>query len=142
MSAATLSESTADRARRAPVVRSLLLDAALSGVAGLVLAVGAPLLDELLGAPVEFLVPLGIFLVGYAAALVLLARLGAPRGAVKLVIAGNVAWIVASVVFVIVDPVGLGTAGVALTLLQAAAVGLVTELQLIGLRDRRQAPSP
>ena len=46
--------------------------------AGVLLAAGAPVLDGVLGVRAAVLVPLGLFLVGYAVALFALARAGAP----------------------------------------------------------------
>lgn len=70
---------TADRG--VLLTRSIRLDALVSGASGLLSAAGAPLLDGVLGIPTSFLVIVGIFLLGYAAALVLLARAGAPAPA-------------------------------------------------------------
>jgi hypothetical protein len=119
---------------RAVLLRLVRLDAALSGTAGLALAVGAPWLDSLLGAPAAFLVPLGLFLLVYAAALVALARRGAPAGGVKAVIAGNAFWVVVSVVAVVLDWLTLTTTGTVFALLQAAAVAGLAELQLQSVR--------
>ena len=52
--------------------RSLLLDAAASGALGVLLAAGGAVLDGPLGIPAAVLVPVGGFLVLYAAALWLL----------------------------------------------------------------------
>jgi hypothetical protein len=120
--------------RRALLLRSIRLDAAMSGSAGGALAAGGPWLDGALGAPAAFLVPLGIFLAVYAAALVALARGGAPSPAVKAVIAGNTLWAAASVVVVVEDWLTLMSFGTAFTLVQAAAVALLAELQLVALR--------
>ena len=71
------------------LVRSIRLDALMSGSSGLLAAAGAPALDGAFGVSSAFLVVLGIFLLGYAASLLLLARAGAPARGVKAVIAGN-----------------------------------------------------
>ena len=117
--------------------RWIRADAVMSGTSGVVVAAGAPLLDGLLGVPVAFLVPLGLFLVGYAAALALLARAGAPRAGVVAVIAANAVWVVASVVAVVADWLTLTAAGTGVALAQAAAVALVADLQLIAWRRVR-----
>ncbi|MDQ3875073.1 MAG: hypothetical protein M3322_05900 [Actinomycetota bacterium] len=119
---------------RALVLRSVRLDAALTAAAGLVLAAGTPWLDGALGAPGALLAPLGIFLLGYGAALVMLARVGAPAAGVKGVIAGNASWVVLSVVAVVLDWLTLTTAGTVFALVQAAAVAGLAELQLQALR--------
>ncbi len=118
---------------RALVLRSVRLDAALTAAAGLLLAAGAPWLDRALGAPAAFLAPLGIFLLVYAAALVMLARSGAPAAGVKLVIASNAIWVVFTVVAVVLDWLTLTTAGTVFALVQAAAVAGLAELQLQSL---------
>jgi hypothetical protein len=118
------------------LTRWILLDALMSGTSGLLLAAGAPWLDGVLGAPTALVVPLGLFLVGYAGSLVLVARRGSPRPAVLFVVVGNALWVVASVVVVIADLLTLTTAGTVLALVQAAAVALLADLQAIGLRRR------
>ncbi len=119
---------------RALLLRSVRVDAALSGTAGVLLAAGAAWLDGPLGASSMFLAPLGIFLLVYAAALALLARRGAPAGGVKAVIAGNAFWVVLSIVAVVFDWLTLTTAGTVFALVQAAAVAALAELQLQSLR--------
>jgi hypothetical protein len=118
------------------LIRWILLDAAMSGASGLVLAAGAPWLDGLLGAPTALLVPLGLFLAAYAGGLVLVARRGAPTPAVLAIVVGNALWVVASVAVVIADWLTLTTTGTVLALAQAAAVALVADLQALGLRRR------
>ena len=127
--------------RGALLTRSVQLDALMSGASGLVAAAGAPALDGVLGVSTAFLVALGIFLLAYAGALLLLAREGAPAPGVKAVIAGNSLWVVASVVVVFADWLTLTTAGTVVTLAQAGAVALVAEAQVIGLRRRGQSTS-
>jgi hypothetical protein len=115
-------------------IRWLRVDALVSGAFGLLLAAAAPLVDGLLGAPVGFLIPLGIFLLAYAGILVLFARRGAPTRAVKAVVAGNALWVAASIGAVLADLLTLLTTGTVVALLQAGAVALLAELQLRSLR--------
>jgi hypothetical protein len=119
---------------------SLRLDAAASGALGVLLAAGGALLDELLGIPTAVLVAVGGFLVAYAAALWLVgSRPEVSRPAARLVAAGNLLWVAASVVAVAAgwwSPTALGTG---LVIAQAAAVALFAELQLTGLRRVRPA---
>jgi hypothetical protein len=111
------------------------LDAAASGGLGVLLAAGGALLDQLLGVPAAVLVGVGGFLVAYAAALWLIgSRPQVTRSAVRLVAAGNLLWVAASVVAVAAgwwSPTALGTG---LMIAQAAAVALFAALQLTGLR--------
>jgi hypothetical protein len=120
--------------------QSLRLDAAASGALGVLLAAGGALLDELLGIPTAVLVAVGGFLVAYAAALWLVgSRPEVSRPAARLVAAGNLLWVAASVVAVAAgwwSPTALGTG---LVIAQAAAVALFAELQLTGLRRVRPA---
>jgi hypothetical protein len=133
MSATAMSSDTS-RDRRALLRDSIRLDAVVTGTAGVLLAAGAPVLDGLLGVRPALLVALGVFLIAYAAALLVLARAGAPARWVKAVIAANVLWVAASVVAVLADWLTLTAFGTAFALVQAAAVALLAELQLIALR--------
>jgi hypothetical protein len=126
-------------APNASAVRWVRVDALVSGASGLLLAAAAPLLDDLLGAPIAVLLPLGLFLLAYSSALVLVARRGAQARAVKAVVAGNAIWVVASVAVVLADVLTLTTTGVVFTLLQAAAVAVLAELQFASAR-RPAAP--
>jgi hypothetical protein len=133
MSATAMSSDTS-RDRRALLRDSIRLDAVVTGTAGVLLAAGAPVLDGLLGVRPALLVALGVFLIAYAAALLVLARAGAPARWVKAVIAANVLWVAASVVAVLADWLTLTALGTAFALVQAAGVALLAELQLIALR--------
>lgn len=142
MSATVTSEGRAIATDRgAFLIRSVQLDALMSGASGILAAAGAPVFDGVLGVSTAFLVALGIFLLGYAGALLLLAHAGAPAPGVKAVIGGNALWVVASVVVVLADWLTLTTAGIVVTLAQAGAVALVAEAQLIGLRRRGRPTS-
>ena len=100
----------------------------------MLVAAGAPLLDHALGAPVAFLVPLGVFLLAYSGALMLLAREGAPSPGVEAVIIGNALWVGASGVVVVADWLTLTATGTVIALLQAAAVAVLADLQFLALR--------
>lgn len=127
-------ERARESGRGTPAIRWIQLDALMSGLSGLVLGAAAPLLEELLGVPIAFLVPLGLLLIAYAAALMLLVRAGAPAAGVKAVVAANALWVVASVVAVLADLLTLTTTGIVVTLLQAGAVALLAGLQARSLR--------
>jgi hypothetical protein len=118
--------------------RSLLLDAAASGALGVLLAAGGAVLDGPLGIPAAVLVPVGGFLVLYAAALWLLgSRPRLSRPAVKMVVAGNLVWVAASIVAAAAGWWSPTTLGTVLVVAQAAAVALFAELQVTGLRRAR-----
>jgi len=90
--------------------------------------------------PAAVLVPVGGFLLAYAAGLWLLGSRPRPsHPAVRVVVAGNLLWVAASVVAVVAgwwSPTGAGTA---FLLLQAAAVAVFAELEVTGLRRARSA---
>jgi CHASE2 domain-containing sensor protein len=104
------------------------------------LAAGGALLDDPLGIPAAVLVPVGGFLLVYAAALWLLgSRSRLSRPAVQVVVAGNLLWVAASVVAAIAGWWSPTTAGTVFLLVQAAAVVVFAELQLSGLWRTRTA---
>lgn len=135
----TLDSADADIDDRERLLRrSLQLDAAASGGLGALLAAGGAVLDGPLGIPAAVLVPVGGFLVLYGAALWLL---GSPprlsRPAVKVVVAGNLGWVAASIVAAVAGWWSPTTLGTVVVVAQAAAVALFAELQLTGLRRAR-----
>lgn len=119
---------------------ALRLDALASGGLGvLAVAVAGPL-EDWLGLPTAVLVPLGLFLVAYAAALVVIARgLPGTRPAVPAVIVGNLLWVLASVIVVVTGVFTLSTLGTVVVLAQAATVAVFAELQIVALRRRTVA---
>ena len=119
----------------------LFADAAISGVSGLLMALGAGQLSALLGLPEPVLRYAGLALLPWAALVAWLAlRDAPPRVAVGAVILGNLLWAADCVVILLagwVEPTGLGLAFV---LAQALTVALLAELQYFGLR-RTAAPA-
>ena len=77
---------------------------------------------------------LGAFFVLYAASLVLLARIGSPRTAVRVVAVGSLGWVGLSIGVVLADALGLRPAGTVVAVLQAVAIALVADLQLLAAR--------
>jgi hypothetical protein len=119
---------------------SLNLDAAASGGLGVLLAAGGAVLDGPLGIPASVLVPVGVFLVAYAAGLWFLgSRPLVSRPAVGVVAAGNLVWVAASVAVAVAGWWSPTTLGTVVVLAQAAAVALFAGLQLSGLRRARSA---
>jgi hypothetical protein len=135
----TLDNADADTDDRERLLRrSLQLDAAASGALGVLLAAGGAVLDGPLGIPAALLVPVGGFLVLYGAALWLLGiRPRLSRPAVKVVVAGNLVWVAASIVAAVAGWWSPTTLGTVLVIAQAAAVALFAELQVTGLRRAR-----
>lgn len=114
---------------------ALAFDAAACAGTGLLLALGADALAGVLGFPAGFLRGAGLLLLPCAALLAWFAsREILPRAAVNAVIGVNLVWIVASLAILLTgwfQPAGLG---IAFVLAQAAAVAVVTELEVIGLK--------
>jgi hypothetical protein len=114
---------------------ALVLDAAACAGMGLLLAFGADGLAAPLGFPAGFLRGSGLLLLPCAALLAWLSsRETLPRLAVYAVIGVNIVWIVDSLAILLLgwfQPSGLG---VGFVLAQAAAVAVVTELEVIGLK--------
>src|SRR5262249_30922366 len=119
-----------------PFLRNvLILDAAASGATGLLLIVGAGMLEGLLGLPVALMREAGLILIPYVAFVTWVrTRARIARGAVGAIIAANALWAVASVCLLgsgLVAPTLLGHAFV---IAQAVVVALLGELQYAGLK--------
>jgi hypothetical protein len=120
--------------------RAFLLDAAFSGVAGLLLALAAGWLADPLGLPVPLLRYVGLALLPYAALLAFLAtREALPRFDVWVIVAGNAVWTTASILLLVSGWIEPTTLGIAFVVAQAAAVAVFAELQWFGLK--RSAPA-
>lgn len=114
---------------------ALLIDAAVSGAIGLILALGAEQLEGLLGVPVGLARYAGIALLPFAALLVWLARQTQPsRGLAWAVVAGNALWAIDSVLLLFTGWIAPTLLGTALILFQAAIVAGFAEVQYLGLR--------
>jgi hypothetical protein len=124
---------------------ALKLDAASSGAMGvlLLLAAGLVIGDErpfvlLLGTPLALLVPVGPFLVAFAAFVWIVGtRPRINRTAAWAVVAVNALWVLASIVLLLAGWFPLTMLGVAFVLVQAAAVALFADLSFLGLRRIR-----
>lgn len=115
--------------------RALLADGVVSGATGLLLALAAGPLGDLLDLPTLLLRLAGVSLLPYAAALLYLGtRDSVPRRAVWAVIGLNLLWAAASIVLLLtgwVEPSGLGFAFV---IAQALVVAAFADVQYLGLR--------
>ena len=110
--------------------RALLIDAGASAALGLLLVIAAGRLSPLLGLPEALLRGVGIFLIPFALSLLALApRAAAHPSLVRLVVVGNLGWIVASVLLLVVGVVSPTLLGQLFVLAQAAAVALFTHLE-------------
>jgi hypothetical protein len=114
---------------------ALVLDAAASTSMGLMLATGSSSLAPFLGIPASVLLPIGLALLPFAAAVTFAAsRRQPPRLLVQAIIALNALWVIESFAVLLLgwlQPTGLG---VAFVLIQAAAVAGLAEAEWIGLR--------
>ncbi|HEX6050295.1 MAG TPA: hypothetical protein VFZ21_13530, partial [Gemmatimonadaceae bacterium] len=109
---------------------ALLIDAAASGAMGVLLAVGAGVLESMLGLSVNLLRGVGVFLIPFAAFLVWLApRAGALRAVVRTVVVGNVLWVLASILLLASGWVVPTTLGTVFVVAQAAAVAVFAYLE-------------
>ncbi len=122
---------------------ALKLDAAATAAVGILMAAGAPLIDDAVGAPVAVLVPIGLLLLAYAGAVWLIgtrARISAVAVAAVIVI--NLLWVAESILTVAVDWLTLTAFGAVAVSAQAAAVLVLAAMQFAGLRRARPARQP
>ncbi len=125
-----------DRPSRLP----LGLDALATGAVGLLALLGSPVLDGFLGTPAALTVPVGLFLLGYAAVIGWVGtRPRIDRAAVWVAVTLNSIWVVASVAIIAAGPFALTALGSAAILAQAVAVVLFAEWQFFALRRARRA---
>ena|SRR5918995_2462601 len=114
---------------------ALKLDAAASGALGVLSLAAGPVLDDLLGTPLALLVPVGLFLVAWAAALWFIAtRLRVGGTAVRVVILLNLLYAMDGVVVVATGLFPLTALGIIFVLFQVAAVTLFAAAQFYALR--------
>ena len=115
--------------------RAIQGDAIFSAVSAVLLTFGAGMLAPLLSLPEALLRETGLFLIAYAALVGWLGtRQSMPKALVMIVIAGNAAWTVASLVLLFSGAVTPNLLGEAFVVAQAIATGVFAELQYIGLR--------
>jgi hypothetical protein len=115
--------------------RALLADAIFSGAGAVGFTLGAAAFASLLSLPEALLRETGLFLVAYALFVGWLGtRHAMPKALVAIVIAGNVAWTVASIALLFSGAVEPNLLGEAVVIAQAIATGVFAELQYVGLR--------
>ncbi|MFI1808226.1 hypothetical protein ACH415_31940 [Streptomyces californicus] len=125
--------SAADPARFLRLV--LRVDSASTAVMGLVLVAAAAPLGSLTGMPVAFAVGFGIFQLGGAACLALIAGYPViPLALARTVVAVNAVCAVGCLVTAFADVVPLNSTGVVFLLIGAVIVAVYTALQYTGLR--------
>ena len=115
--------------------RAILADAIFSGASAILLTLGAGELAPWLSLPEALLRETGLFLIAYAALVGWLGtRQSMPKALVLIVIAGNVAWTLASIALLFSGAVSPNLFGEIVVVAQAIATGVFAELQYIGLR--------
>ncbi len=129
-----------DRHRRLRL--ALKLDAAVSGAFGVLILAAGSMIEDMLGAPLALLWSAGLFTVVYAVFVWTAASgAGVSRPAAWSVVAGNLLWVLGSVVVVAAGWFPLTALGTAFVLAQAAVVALLADLQFFGLRRARPVVS-
>lgn len=118
---------------------AMLIDAAASAAMGLMMAAAAVPLSGLLGLPEMLIRVCGLALLPYAAILAFAGtRPMIDSTIVRLVIAGNLIWTIASGVLLASGWVSPTALGYGFVILQALTVLGFAELQIIGHRRQRQ----
>jgi hypothetical protein len=135
---ATASPTAARPATRAvPLGLTLRLDTVVTGANGLAYLVAAGPLSDLFGLDATFLRGIGLFLLAFTVFVWRVSARTAPApGAVRAVVAVNVAWVLGSLALAALGLGSPSTAGTVWTVLQAAVVGVFAELQILALRRR------
>jgi hypothetical protein len=115
--------------------RVLVVDGTISGLTGLLMILGASVLESALGVPAALLRYAGLSLVPFVAFVFYLARRESlSRASVWAVIAANAAWVAASVLLLVSGRIEPSLLGYAFILGQAIAVAGFAEAQYVGLR--------
>jgi hypothetical protein len=115
--------------------RALQADAIFSGTGAVLLTLGAGEFAPLLNLPEALLREAGLFLIAYAAFVGWLGtRTAFPKILVVAVVAGNAAWTISSIALIFSGAVTPNLLGEIALATQAIAVGVLAELQFLGLR--------
>lgn len=117
--------------------RALTADAAISGATGAAMIVAADVLAGLLDVPATLLRYAGISLIPFVAYVFYLSRRPSLTPAsVWVVIALNVAWVIASGLLLLSGQIHPNGFGYAFVIAQAIAVAAFAEIQYVGLRGQ------
>lgn len=120
--------------------RVLLADAATSCASGLLMALAAVPLENMLGVPASLLRYAGLSLLPFAGLVAYLAmRRNLARPAVWAVIALNALWVADSLLLLVGGWVGPTALGYAFVIAQALVVAAFAEFEYVGLR---KSPAP
>ncbi|KUI33763.1 hypothetical protein AU197_20170 [Mycobacterium sp. IS-1590] len=113
---------------------ALRADAIASGLMGLAGVLLAGWLAEISGTSIAFEYAVGAFFIAFAIGVLAFAAMPSVRATGIVIAVGNVAYTVATVLFVLADVFPLTTAGVVLTLATGVYTLIMAELQYQGLR--------
>ncbi|GAA1394217.1 hypothetical protein [Catellatospora coxensis] len=118
---------------------ALRVDAIASGATGIGFLAAGRLHADLFGLPVALTLPTGLFLLAFAAFVGFTAtRPEVNLRAVRSIIVLNLGWVLLSAAVLATGLAPLTALGTVYVLAQAAAVGLLAELQFIGVRRARR----
>lgn len=119
--------------------RASQADGLLCAVSGAVFTVGAGALSTLAGFDSStFILVLGIGLLVYGLGILYFANKEPyDRRLTQAILAGNIGWIIASILFLVADPFTMTTEGRWLTIILADVVGVMAVWQFVALRRMR-----
>ena len=117
---------------------ALVADAVATVATGALLAAGGSFLAGLTGLSATATLPLGLFLIAFAAFVGWVGmQQQTPRGAALLIVIVNAAWVVGSLIVLLAGTFPLTLLGVAFVIAQAIAVAALAALQWLGLGRAR-----
>ena len=117
---------------------ALVADAVATVATGALLAAGGSFLAGLTGLSATATLPLGLFLIAFAAFVGWVGmQQQTPRGAAMLIVIVNAAWVVGSLIVLLAGTWALTLLGVAFVIAQAIAVAALAALQWVGLGRAR-----
>ena len=115
--------------------RALQADAIFSGTGAVILTLGAAELAPLINLPEALLREAGLFLIAYAAFVGWLGTRASFRKILAAaVVAGNAAWTLSSIALIFSGTVTPNLLGEMMLAMQSVVVGILAEMQFIGLR--------
>lgn len=120
--------------------RVLMADAATSVACGLLMTLGADVLQPLLGLPQALLTDAGLLLFPFAALVIFTAtRTPLPRALVWVIVISNALWAADSIMLLLSSWVAPTALGKAFVVAQALVVALFAEMEYFGLRRSKMA---
>ena len=117
---------------------TLTTNAVFSGLSGVALTLGAQPMSEWLGIPTWISIAVGLGLVLFSAQVAMTARNPKPP-AVRMVIAGDVVWVVSAIVLIAIFPDAMSSQGTVALAVVTGVVATFALLQWLGLRSADRA---